>query len=87
MGKVIGSMLAPPCSSMSRIQQIAAAGPIRTSEFPLGVPGLDGKRLERVTIGNNCAAACAHLCRLYLRCGIPFLSRILATVSSGCYQH
>jgi hypothetical protein len=71
--KILGSMLAPPCSSHSRIQQISAEGPLRTPEFPCGVPGLDGARLERVQLGNKTARACARLCRVYLEAGVPFI--------------
>lgn len=73
MRRVAGSMQAPPCSSLSRIQQISALGPLRTSEFPLGVPDLSEERQARVQIGNKCAAACAFLCRIFLKCGIPFI--------------
>ena len=73
MGKSLGSILAPPCSSHSRIQQIAAAGPLRTPEHPLGVPGLDGKRLARVELGNATAQSCAYICRAFLKSGVPFI--------------
>ena len=74
-GKVLGSMLAPPCSSHSRIQQIAAAGPLRTPEHPCGVPGLDGVRLERVRLGNRTARAAARLCLIFWSTTCPSLSR------------
>ena len=77
MVKVLGSMFAPPCSSMSRIQQIAAAGPISTSEFLLGVPALD-------------ATIARPLAHTYADCtcvaGSRSLSTIPATVSSGYCQ-
>ena len=71
--KLSGPCSPPPCSSHSRIQQISAMGPLRTPEHPLGVPSLDGKRLERVLLGNKTAAACAYLCRVFLRSKVPFI--------------
>ena len=73
MHKILGSMLAPPCSLHFRIQQISSDGPLRTPEHPTGVPGLIGKRLERVLLGNRTAQACARLCRIFSRAGVPFI--------------
>ena len=70
---ILGSMLAPPCSSHSQMQNISSLGPLRTAEHPCGVPGLAGERLERVTLGNRTARACARVCRIYLEAGVPFI--------------
>ena len=55
------------------MQNISSEGPLRTAEFPCGVPGLEGARLERVTLGNRTTRACARLCQVYLAAGVPFI--------------
>jgi hypothetical protein len=72
-GRVLGSMIAPPCSSHSRIQQISADGPLRTPDHPEGVPWLAGARLERVVLGNKTARSAARICRMLLNAGVPFI--------------
>ncbi|CAK0838221.1 unnamed protein product, partial [Prorocentrum cordatum] len=49
-GLVLAVMLAPPCTSFSVVQNVNV--PLRSREFPRGLPGLPEAQREKVNLGN-----------------------------------
>ena len=72
-GKIIGSMLAPPCASWGPAGN--RSFPVRTSERPWGKPDeeLTEKQHARVALGNATMRAALILIRLFDRLRIPWI--------------
>lgn len=71
-GKVLALMMGPPCSSFSIYNNALPGGPIRSKQFPRGLPGLVGKPLDRVILGNSYLRFVIRTIRLCRRFKVPF---------------
>ena len=67
-GWFLGVGLAPQCSSFS----IAVTPPIRSADFPQGLPDLSVSNLQKVQVGNAQAAFVARIVRAALRASVAF---------------
>jgi len=68
-GEVWGVWIAAPCGTFSLARRGGGTGPptLRSAEFPLGLPGLEGKNLEKVQLGNRLMVASAEIASLAVR--------------------
>jgi hypothetical protein len=70
-GKLIASMLAPPCSTFSPARDRTSV--IRTREHPWGLVGISIKDQIKVDIGNRCIQAAIKLITQFDHNGIPWI--------------
>ena len=68
-GRILGLMLAPPCSSFSLARTRNSV--VRTREEPWGVAGLDERLQQQVDDGNRIMRACISLLTLCAKKGVP----------------
>ena len=82
-GKVAGVGMGPPCGTASRARErplakhllargMRAPQPLRSEEFPYGIPGLVGSDRERVIAANVLYAFTARVARLCTSLSIPW---------------
>ena len=68
-GKVAGSNLGPPCTTLSTMQDLTRV--IRTRRYPKGVPGLSSYDQARVDEGNVQALFSLRIFAILMRKGLP----------------
>jgi hypothetical protein len=83
MPNVVGIFLAPPCGSASRARQIPlkrkfgskrnGPRPLRTDQFPNGIPNLNPSELSRVSLANQLYHLTAKLVKWAVEFGIIFV--------------
>lgn len=90
MPNVVGFFLAPPCGSASRARQIPlkrkfgskrnGPRPLRTDQFPNGIPNLNPSQLSRVSLVNQLY----HLTAKLVKWAVSFLLlRIFSSIDFG----
>lgn len=71
-GLVTTVWLGTPCNSWSRAREIPGGPPpLRSGDFPLGLPGLRRADADKVRIGNELARFSAQLFRTCRTLGVP----------------
>lgn len=81
-GQIACVPMAPPCGTASRARErrlpkrlrrlgVPEPKPLRSPEFPLGLPGLTGKDAIRVNLANKCYKTAAAVFRKCLELNIP----------------
>ena len=83
MPNVVGIFLAPPCGSASRARQIPlkrkfggkrdGPRPLRTDQFPNGIPNLNPSELSRVSLANQLYHLTAKLVKWAVEFGVIFV--------------
>ena len=72
---VVGAVaLAPPCGTASRAREIPGGPPpLRTDNYPDGLPGLSGISASRVASANSLYAFCARVVQAAEQQGLPWV--------------
>jgi hypothetical protein len=83
MPNVVGIFLAPPCGSASRARQIPLTRkfgskrngprPLRTDQFPNGIPNLNPSELSRISLANQLYHVTAKLVKWAVEFGCIFV--------------
>lgn len=70
-GRVLGAMLAPPCSSFSPARDRTSV--IRNKQYPWGKPGLTEREREVVLVGNRCFRSALKIVKVLDKSGLPWI--------------
>ena len=68
-GRLLFLWLAPPCSSFSSLRNLDKGGPLRSRQFPYGVP--DHPKFRQAQAGNKLWRRALYLARIAILHGVP----------------